>query len=114
MNKLNHLLHVLLLITPATGCAVLAFVIVLAATGIAPANADDSATSTYVRNALFNPSRTQLNAETRGRVTIYDGLHNSEVETALNTQFGRIDNMMFVRTRHTLEDGSVEQDDDCD
>ncbi len=70
--------------------------------------------SAYSRTLLFNPSRSQIEAESRGRVTIYDGLDDSDVDTALDTQFGRIDSMMFVRTRHTLKDGSVEEDDDCE
>jgi len=70
--------------------------------------------SAYTRNLLLNPSQSHIEAESRGRVTIYDGLDNSEVETALDTQFDRIDSMMFVRTRHTLKDGSVEEDDDCE
>jgi hypothetical protein len=63
---------------------------------------------------LFHPTQSLLKAESRGRVTIYDGLDNRQVERALDTQFGRIDYMMFVRTRHTLEDGTVEEGDDCD
>lgn len=77
-------------------------------------NSHDSSASAYSRTLLFNPTQSQIKAESRGRVTIYDGLDNSDVETALDTQFDRIDNMMFVRTRHTLKDGSVEEDDDCE
>ena len=77
-------------------------------------HAAEGPTSAYEQNMLFNPSQSLLRAESRGRVTIYDGLENSQVERALDTQFGRIDNMMFIRTRHTLEDGTVEEDDDCD
>jgi hypothetical protein len=32
----------------------------------------------------------------------------------MDTQFDRIENMMFVRTRNTLPDGTVEEYDDCD
>lgn len=67
----------------------------------------------YYQNALFNPSSAMLVAEYRGRVTIYDGLDNRDVERALDTQFERIDHMMFIRTQHVQEDGSVESDDDC-
>ena len=47
-------------------------------------------------------------------MTIYDGLEDKVVEQALDTQFERIDHMMFVRTRETLPDGSIEFEDDCD
>ena len=63
---------------------------------------------------LFNPSESMLRAEARGRVTIYDSLDSEVVDRALDEQFSRIENMMFVGIRHTLPDGSVEADDDCD
>jgi len=68
----------------------------------------------YDENVLFNPSDAVLHAEAKGRVTIYDGLEDRVVDQALDTQFERIDRMMFVRTRETLPDGSIEVDDDCD
>ena len=71
-------------------------------------------TDSYDENVLFNPSEAVLQAEARGRVTIYDGLEDKVVEQALDTQFERIDHMMFVRTRETLPDGSIEFEDDCD
>jgi len=74
----------------------------------------EQATSTYTGNLLLNPSQSLLEAESRGRITIYDGLDDSEVDVAMDTQFGRIDNMMFVRIRRTLDDGSIDETDDCD
>jgi hypothetical protein len=68
----------------------------------------------YYRDILFNPSESLLRAEARGRVTIYDSLDSEVVDRALDEQFSRIENMMFVGIRHTLPDGSVEADDDCD
>ncbi len=68
----------------------------------------------FQRNALFNPSQFQLQAETNGRVMIYDQMENTIVEAALDQQFNRIEHMMFVRTRHVNPDGSVKQDEDCD
>ena len=58
-------------------------------------------------NALFHPSQGLLAAEARGRVMIYDGLDNEDVERALDTQFERIEHMMFVRTRKNRPDGEV-------
>jgi hypothetical protein len=74
------------------------------------AGADDS----YQYNALFNPGKSQLNAETRGRVMIYDGLENEVIEHALDNQFERIEHMMFTSTKQTQPDGDViVDDDDC-
>ena len=81
-------------------------------TGQSLAGPTDSAS--YDRNVLFSPSEAVLLAEANGRVTIYDGLEHRTVDRALDTQFERIDSMMFVRTRETSPDGSVEVDDDCD
>ena len=64
---------------------------------------------------LQEPSPAQLKMEKRGRVFIYDQLHDRDVELAMNTQFERIERMMFVRTQQTTQDGGTESaDDDCD
>ena len=70
----------------------------------------------YYQNVLTNPSEAVLRAEANGSVTIYDGLEHKVVDQALDTQFQRIDHMMFVRTRETMPDGSIDyyDDDDCD
>ena len=66
------------------------------------------------RNQVLNPSAGQLRAEQRGRVAIYDDLYESKLDEALNTQFGRIENMMFVRVIHTTPKGDEWAEDDCD
>jgi hypothetical protein len=64
---------------------------------------------------VHNPSSGQLKVEERGRVYIYDRLPDTEVELAMNTQFDRLDNMMFVRTTVVTPEGETEvADDDCD
>ena len=69
----------------------------------------------YQQNVLFNPSPVILLAEAGGRIMIYDGLKSETVELALNEQFERIENMMFVRTQYEQEDGGYEADDEgCD
>ena len=84
--------------------------VVLALNAVGPtATAGD-----FMHNSLFDPSEGHLLAEKRGRVMIYDGLMNETVELAMNTQFDRIENMMFVGVRHTTEDGEEYADDDCD
>lgn len=89
-----------------------ALLIYLSVTGLSIAstsNAED-----WQRNQLLNPSAGQLAAEKRGRVAIYDGLHESTVDTALDNQFGRIENMMFIRVARTSPNGDEWVDDDCD
>ena len=64
---------------------------------------------------LKEPSPAQLKMEQRGRVFIYDQMHDADVELAMNTQFDRIERMMFVRTQKAADKGASEAaaDDDC-
>ena len=68
---------------------------------------------TYQERMLFTPSESNLQAEARGFIMIYDGLKNETIERAMNEQFNRIENMMFVRTKYVQENGEYEADDDC-
>ena len=63
---------------------------------------------------LLAPSAAQQRMEQQDRVYIYDGLHEDTVDDALDTQFDRVQNMMFVGVRRTTEDGDEYADDDCD
>lgn len=62
---------------------------------------------------LQNPSAAQLAIERRGRVFIYDGLREIDVDRAMDTQFERVQNMMFIRTQRASEAGEDGVDDDC-
>ncbi len=63
---------------------------------------------------LFDPSATQLKVEERGRVFIYDGIKSTDVQRVMDSQFHRLDSMMFIRTQSVSADGDVEsEDDDC-
>jgi len=46
---------------------------------------------------LMGPTPSQLAAEGRGRVFIYDSLEIDQVNAALDQHFDRVENMMFVR-----------------
>ena len=63
---------------------------------------------------LLAPSQPQLSSEQRGQVVIYDGLDERLVDRALDTQFGRVENMMFVRVRPIDPEGDEWADDGCD
>jgi hypothetical protein len=69
----------------------------------------------YQLGLLFHPSDSQLRAESRGRVMIYDGLDSEDVDRALDRQFERIEHMMFTGTRHKLPvgEGVLVDDDGC-
>jgi hypothetical protein len=69
---------------------------------VGPVKAQDS----WQEKMLFNPTTSQLEREKRGRVMIYDGLKDTQVTQAMDTQFHRIQSMMFIRTAAT--DSEVE------
>lgn len=69
----------------------------------------------YQLKVLFIPTKSDLEAESQGRVMIYDSLKNDTVEKALDEQFWRIDKMMFIRTQYIQENGDYETEEDgCD
>ena len=64
---------------------------------------------------IHDPSAAQIKVEERGRVYIYDGLHDKDVQLAMDAQFDRLDHMMFVRTKVETPAGETETEDDgCD
>ena len=69
------------------------------------APADDERQQSWQMSLLFNPGEHQYEMEHRGRVFIYDGLHDTVVEQALDEQYDRIEGMMFVNTVVTDDDG---------
>lgn len=74
----------------------------------APAFSADS----FQHRMLFSPTESMLKAETKGRIMIYDGLDSASVDRAMDEQFKRIDNMMFIRIHHAEDDGQYSVDDD--
>ncbi|MGV6827139.1 MAG: hypothetical protein ACWA5Q_09190 [bacterium] len=68
----------------------------------------------WQQNILMHPTTAQLDRESRGSVFIYDGLQDVDVDRAMDSHFGRIDHMMFVRTRYETDAGESVADDGCD
>jgi len=59
---------------------------------------------------LFSPTDAELRAEAEGRIYIYDGLSESDIARAMDEEFERVGNMMFIRVKKTDEHGQVVTD----
>jgi hypothetical protein len=59
---------------------------------------------------LFEPTPAELQSEAKGRIFIYEGLRDTDVEQAMEQQFNRIESMMFIRVQRTNEKGEVKKD----
>lgn len=59
---------------------------------------------------LFEPTQNQRKLEKKGYITIYDNLPDTTVEKAIETNFERIENMMFTRVVITDSNGLPELD----
>jgi hypothetical protein len=57
---------------------------------------------------LFEPTASELAAEAQGRIYIYEGLRDIDVQRAMDEQFDRVQYMMFIRTLKTDDRGEVE------
>jgi hypothetical protein len=62
------------------------------------------------RRRLFDPTLAELQAEAAGRVYIYEGLRDTDVERALDEEFKRVQNMMFIRVKPTDAAGKTRKD----
>ena len=54
----------------------------------------------------------ELAAEAEGRIYIYDGLTDRDIQRAMNEEFERVENMMFIRTRKTTAEGELKRNED--
>lgn len=84
--------------------------LVLLALGIGAAgsaSAESPAARAWKVNRLMNPGDGDRAIEAKGRVMIYSGLTDREVELAMDEHFDRIENMMFVRTVVTDDEGQA-------
>jgi len=59
---------------------------------------------------LFEPTEAEREEEASGRIYIYDGLRDIDVEEAMDGEYERIENMMFIREKKTDEQGGVLKD----
>ncbi|QVL48594.1 MAG: hypothetical protein KFB96_23965 [Thiocapsa sp.] len=59
---------------------------------------------------LFEPSTGERAAEAKGGIYIYEGLRDIDVQRAMDEQFGRVENMMFIGTIKTDETGKTARD----
>lgn len=59
---------------------------------------------------LFEPSISERAAEGKGEIYIYEGLRDIDVQRAMDEQFDRVENMMFIRTIKTDETGKTARD----
>lgn len=64
----------------------------------------------WYQQQLFSPTERQLAMEALGRVTIYDGLRDTDVQRALDEQFDRVESMMFTGTVVTDGQGNPVRD----
>jgi hypothetical protein len=89
----------------STAGAVAVSMLFVADPGLGMAQDPDQALHDWQVRRLMQPLPHELIKERSGSVYIYDGLTEREVETALDTNFNRIQYMMFVGTVKTDASG---------
>ena len=72
--------------------------------------ADESGVAEIDLRRLLEPTASELAQEQEGRIYIYEGLRDIDIEHAMDSEFDRVEHMMFIRTRKTNEKGEVVRD----
>lgn len=89
----------------SVGCMAASLLVTIALTGSQPVSAADSSAdenlAQWQLRRLNNPTVLERQHEREGKVYIYDGLTDRDVDQALSAHFDRIENMMFLGTRKT-------------
>jgi hypothetical protein len=62
------------------------------------------------KRRLFQPTQAELQEEAAGRIYIYDGLTQADIERAMDEEFNRVESMMFIRVKKSDEQGKVVKD----
>ncbi len=88
----------------------IAMAVVALSAGASTAGAAD--VSDIELRRLFNPTEAELASEAKGRIYIYDGLTDVDVQRALDEAFDRAENMMFIRTKKTDDTGKIKRNPD--
>ncbi len=71
--------------------------------------------SDYQLRRLLDPNESEMRAETKGRIYIYDGMTAAQVDEALDNNFDRMGAMMFTRIVQVDENGEqYVEEDGCD
>lgn len=91
---MKHLTHKILMIS----ALLLAMAPVQAAIG-------ESVYERWQLKRLFQPGESQLKQEQKGKVFIYEGLRDRDIEHVLEKQFDRVQHMMFIGTVITDKKG---------
>ncbi|MCG6898032.1 MAG: hypothetical protein LJE61_09185 [Thiocapsa sp.] len=61
---------------------------------------------------LFEPTPAELRQEGAGRIYIYEGLTEADIARAMDSEFERVESMMFIRIPVTDGQGEVVKDPD--
>jgi hypothetical protein len=62
------------------------------------------------KRRLFEPTDAEIDAEAAGRIYIYEGLSEADIDRAMDEEFERVENMMFIRVKKTDQNGEVIKD----